>query len=292
MSKQRVKDFAEDLLNTLISIVRIILFSKKKANLPKLPSNFNECNILANGPSLNESVNKHRDHILSRTNFAVNFFAISSLYSQIKPSYYVMVAPEFWIETSPTQRKEEMRQNLFKILAEQTNWGMNLFIPFEASKSKLIQKLLGNHEFIKIFYFNVTPVEGFRFFRNILFRCKLGMPRPYNVLIPSIYLALTMGFKRVYLFGADHSWHEEIKIDDTNEVTVNHQHFYDKGEQRLPMYKLDGKEYHIHDIFNKLHLAFKGYFILKEYAENIGAKIYNASLRSYIDAFEKITVNK
>ena len=249
-----------------------------------------ECNILANGPSLNESVNKHKDYILKRTNFAVNFFAVSSLYSQIKPAYYVMVAPEFWTETGPTQKWEDMRQNIFRVLAGQTNWEMNLFIPTQASKSKLIQKLLGNHKFIKVFYFNVTPVEGFRSFRDIFFKYKLGMPRPYNVLIPSIYLALTLGFKKIYLFGADHSWHEEIKVDDTNDVTVNHQHFYDKDKQQLPMYKLDGKEYHIHDIFNKLQLAFRGYFVLKDYASKLGAKIYNASVRSYIDAFEKVTV--
>ncbi len=291
MNRQSVKDFSENVFNTLVSILRIILFSKKKVSLPKLPSTISECNILANGPSLNESVNKHKDYILRKVNFAVNFFAISSLYSQIKPSYYVMVAPEFWIETSPTQRQEDMRQNLFNTLAEQTSWEMNLFLPSQASKSKLIQEKLGNHKFIRIFYFNVTPIEGFRSFRNTFFKYKLGMPRPYNVLIPSIYLALTLRFKKIYLFGADHSWHEEIKVDDTNDVTVNHQHFYDKDKQQLPMYKLDGKEYHIHDIFNKLHLAFKGYFILKEYAENIGAKIYNASLRSYIDAFEKITIN-
>ncbi len=290
MNRQSLKDFSENVFNTLVSVLRIVLFSKKKVNLPKLPATLTECNILANGPSLNESVNKHKDYILKRTNFAVNFFAVSSLYSQIKPAYYVMVAPEFWTETGPTQKWEDMRQNIFRVLAGQTNWEMNLFIPTQASKSKLIQKLLGNHKFIKVFYFNVTPVEGFRSFRDIFFKYKLGMPRPYNVLIPSIYLALTLGFKKIYLFGADHSWHEEIKVDDTNDVTVNHQHFYDKDKQQLPMYKLDGKEYHIHDIFNKLQLAFRGYFVLKDYASKLGAKIYNASVRSYIDAFEKVTI--
>ncbi|MEG8947848.1 hypothetical protein [Rosettibacter firmus] len=56
------------------------------------------------------------------------------------------------------------------------------------------------------------------------------------------------------------------------------------------MYKLDGKKYYIHDIFRKLHYAFKGYFILKDYADFLGAKIYNASSKSYIDAFERIFI--
>jgi hypothetical protein len=291
MKKQRIKDFAEDLLDTLVTILRIILFSRKKVSLPTPPKSSTKCNILANGPSLTESINRFKDYILKRTNFAVNYFAFSSFYCEIKPSYYVLIAPEFWMAEPPSRRHKENREALFRTLSQQTNWEMNLFIPFEASKSKLIQKLLNNHKFIRIFCFNSSPVEGFRFFRHLAFKHKLGMPRPHNVLIPSIYLAVTMGFKEIYLFGADHSWHEEIKINDTNKVTVNHQHFYDKGELRLPMYKLDGQEYYMHDILRKLYLAFKGYFILKDYAEYLGAKIYNASVRSYIDAFEKIKIN-
>jgi hypothetical protein len=99
-----------------------------------------------------------------------------------------------------------------------------------------------------------------------------------------------MNFKKIFIFGADHSWHEEIKVDYSNKVTVNHEHFYDKGEYRLPMYKLDGEEYYIHDVFRKLYLAFKGYFVLRDYAKSLNAEIFNASIRSYIDAFPKVKV--
>jgi hypothetical protein len=83
-----------------------------------------------------------------------------------------------------------------------------------------------------------------------------------------------------------------MNVDDTNKVTVNHEHFYDKSEWRLPMYKLDGKEYRIHDVFRKLYLAFKGYFVLNDYAKEKNVKILNASKRSYIDAFERTTIKK
>jgi hypothetical protein len=113
------------------------------------------------------------------------------------------------------------------------------------------------------------------------------MPRPHNVLIPTIYLAINLGFKKIFLFGADHSWHEEIKVDNKNLMTVNHQHFFENQEVRMPMYRLDGTNYFIHDIFRKLCLAFKGYFVLREYADFRKAAIKNASSKSYIDAFEK-----
>ena len=150
--------------------------------------------------------------------------------------------------------------------------------------------MFDSNKHLSVVYYNKTPVEGLQAVNNFLFKLNLGMPRPYNVLVPTIFLALNMGFKSIYLFGADHSWHEEIKVDENNNVLVNHEHFYDNSAQVKPMYHLDGKEYYIHDIFRKLYLAFKGYFVLKNYAETLGAKILNASEKSYIDAFDKIKI--
>ena len=61
-----------------------------------------------------------------------------------------------------------------------------------------------------------------------------GMPRPHNVLIPSIILSMRMGFKKIYLAGADHSWLKEIFVSEDNEVFLTQKHFYDekKAEAR------------------------------------------------------------
>lgn len=227
--------------------------------------------------------------IKSRAKISVNYFALSEEFEKIKPDYYILAAPEFWLK-KVTDYHKEMRNKLANNLANKTNWQMTLFIPFAAKKSELCTIIKQNKN-ISIVHYNVTPVEGLPAISKIFYNLNLGMPRPHNVLIPSIFLSINLGFKKIYIFGADHSWHEEIKIDESNNITVNHQHFYDKTEQRMPMYKLDGKEYHIHDIFRKLHLAFKGYFILRDYAKSRGSVILNASSKSYIDAFQKVKLN-
>ncbi len=195
------------------------------------------------------------------------------------------------MQTSPTQAHEDARNKLFDLLEKETKWELFLFIPSNIKRTNKQRAKFDKHPFIKIYQFNTTPIEGFKWFRNFTYKLKLGTPRPHNVLIPSILLSLLIGYKKIFLYGADHSWHEGIKVDELSQATVNHEHFYDKGEDRMAMYKLDGKEYYIHDIFRKLHLAFKGYFLLKEFAESVNAEIFNASERSYIDAFEKINLN-
>lgn len=290
MNLQKLNNLIISLFQTIFSIGKIIILSRFSINLKKLKSNCDECVILANGPCLKNDLEKNIDSIIKQKKFCVNFFALSNEFENVKPDYYVLAAPEFWMKNT-TEFFKSQRSKFINALISKTNWQMILLIPHQAKKSELCKRVKENNN-IKIVYYNNTPVEGVQYVINYLFKLNLGMPRPHNVLIPTIYLALNIGYKIIYIFGADHSWHEEIKINSSNKVTVNHEHFYDKGEQRMPMYKLDGKEYYLHDIFRKLHYAFKGYFILRDYAEFLGAKIYNASSKSYIDAFERITYPK
>jgi hypothetical protein len=201
----------------------------------------------------------------------------------------VLAAPEFWLIKTSDYFKEQ-KENLINSLTNKTGWEMLVLIPFQAKDSEFVRRVSKNN-FIKFLFYNNTPVEGLQSISHLLFRLNLGMPRPHNVLIPSIFLSLNLGFKKITIFGADHSWHEEIKIDESNTVTVNHEHFYDGSKVQMPMYKLEGEKYFIHDVFRKLHFAFKGYFVLRAYAESLGAKILNASSKSYIDAFERIRIH-
>lgn len=283
-----IQKFITELFQSLFSLLKIVLLSKFFTNLKEDYSTNGECVILANGPCLTKDLQINSSFISSKKKFCVNFFAISKEYETLKPEYYILAAPEFWLPKTSDyfrQKKEE----LINSLINKTEWKIILLIPFQAKGSDFHKRVSTNNNIHFVFY-NITPVEGIKSISQFLFKLNLGMPRPHNVLIPSIFLALNLGFKKITIFGADHSWHEEIKIDDTNKITVNHEHFYDGQIVRLPMYKLDGKEYYIHDIFRKLHFAFKGYFVLRDYSQHLNAKTLNASSKSYIDAFERIII--
>ncbi|MCX7797074.1 MAG: hypothetical protein N2249_00445 [Melioribacter sp.] len=289
MNLQKLSEFTLQIFQSIFSIIKIVFLSKYFTKLRNKNLVNKDCVILANGPCLKKDLDNNYDFIINHVKFCVNFFALSEEYEKLKPNYYVIAAPEFWLKKT-TDFFKEQKNKLINCLISKTNWELNLLIPFQAKNSSFLNELKKNSN-IKVIHYNNTPIEGLQFIINYLFNLNLGMPRPHNVLIPAIFLALNIGFKKIYIFGADHSWHEEIKVDELNKATVNHEHFYDKSEIRMPMYKLDGKEYHIHDIFRKLHYAFKGYFILRSYADFLNAKIYNASSKSYIDAFERIKLS-
>lgn len=282
----KIQDIIGSAVNIVLSLLRILILSKFSLKIPKKKSD--TIYVLGNGPSLNETLSDAFEKLKAEPCFAVNNFAFSSFYEVLKPSYYLISAPEYFMEKPPTQFHIDAREKLFKELVEKTSWELSFIVPGLASKTSFWKESLSRNPNIKIFYFNNTPVEGPEWFTNYIFSKGLGMPRPHNVLIPAIFMSINMGFNKILVFGADHSWHEDVRVDENNEMTVDHKHFYDDGHKRGVMHKLDGQKYYFHDLLRKLYLAFKGHFILNKYAAHRQAKILNASKKSYIDAFEKI----
>ncbi|MGI9544563.1 MAG: hypothetical protein ACR2MX_14980 [Cyclobacteriaceae bacterium] len=273
------------------------LLSKFKSVLPD-DQQYKECVILGNGPSLNDTLEKCPDFLEGRALFAVNFFARTSAFEKLQPKYYVICSPEYFVGE---QKKEwvEDRLKTFKILAESTRWELHLFVPTLAKKNKEWQRILETNTNIKIFYFNNTPVEGPPAFRHFLFRKNLGMPRPHNVLIPSIFLALNLEFKKIYLAGADHSWTREISVNDQNQVLIGQKHFYDaettqetlgKNKPAAQAMYLGGTNQtrKLHEVLIKFVRSFQSYWVLKSYAASLDASIINITPGSYIDAFERL----
>ena len=288
----KLQYFIENLFLLLFSLIKIILKSKIFICRYKPQISINEeLIILGNGPSLRTSFKEHENYFKNKTLMCVNGFALSEYYKIYKPKYYTLSAPEFWLEIPPTEAHIAWRKNLFDIIEKETDWELHIFIPVAASHSKFWKSQFKTNTNIHIHYFNATPVEGFKCFTHFAYKYNLGIMRPHNVLVPSIYLGLNLNYKKIIIFGADHSWHEELKVNENNQVTVNHEHFYDKGKVVGSMHKLGAVEFKIHDMFRKWYLAFKSYFLLLDYSKSKNAEILNASSKSYIDAFKKIKID-
>lgn len=182
----------EELWQTLLSVVKIALQSKWCTHLPSAFSNGDELLILANGPSLNATLQGAPDFVKGKTLLAVNFCVTSPLYEQLRPEIYLIADPLFWIVP-------EKRELLFRTMVQKTTWDMNFFVPARALKNKGWQLIIAANPHIRLCIYNTTPIEGFQGFCNRVFRKGWGVPRPHNVLIPSIAVALRLPFKKIYL---------------------------------------------------------------------------------------------
>jgi hypothetical protein len=281
----------QELIQAFFGVLKIIISSNIFINVKKFRSGqFDKVLIVGNGPSLKETLSTNLDFFYNKDLVCVNYFCFSPEFARLKPAYYVIAAPEYWMEIPPTKFHETMRDKFFEILAKEVDWDMKLFAPIAAKKSKVWKAIFKKNLKVKMCYYNNTGVEGSQLFLNWVMKHDLGMPRLHNVLTPSIYIALNLNYKEIFLVGADHSWHEEVKIDLENNFTINHEHFYDNSNQEGAMHKLNGDKYCFHDFLRKIYLAFVSYHLLSHYASTLDATIYNASKKSYIDAFPKIKI--
>lgn len=269
-------------IETGLSLFRVILGSKFKTDWKIKPKSA-QINILGNGPSL-EFIEK-KD--LEGDIIVVNNFAVSGKFEEFKPGLYILNAPEYWM---PNVDEEyiAMREKLIEAINSKLRWKMTFLVPFEAKKTSFIKAMTQNN-FITIQCYNTTAVEGLPLFTHFLFNHKLGMPRPHNVLIPSIMTSIWSGYSIIILFGADHSWLKEIIVDNDNNVFLTQKHFYDYNHAKPDVMKKLGKgKRKLHEILEKFYLAFKAYHVIQNYSTSIGKRIYNHSSLSYIDAFPKI----
>jgi len=293
---QKLKNAAQSISGTLTTLMRIPLMCRPVKKFPR--SARQDVVILGNGPSLNGFLDKHRDFLKGKDSWAVNYFAATERFEEVKPEKYLIQAPEYWLPDVD----EEFRnwsKNLFHALATKTQWEMTLFVPVEARKYPAWQKKLAGNKNIRIVWFNNMPVEGFKAFRFKFYDWRCGMPRPHNVIIPSLMNAILSGYKNIYLTGVDHDWIKSLHTAEDNTVYLVQEHFYYDPVSSKPnvMKKFGKMSRKMHEILEKFMLAFKGYHVkgyheIAAYAGYKGVKIYNTTVHSFIDAFPKLNLEK
>lgn len=282
----QISSWYRKLFQSFSSLMKVIFLSKIFCKLSKIKTNSDRIIILGNGPSLKEDLDSNIENIKNNELICVNHFANSNYYEVLKPRHYVAIAYDLFMD-DVLPHFIEASNILFENIANKTFWDMYFYVPHIAKKHKRWQNIILKNKNISIIYINLTPVEGFKCFRHFLYNNLLGMPRPHNVMIPSIFIALNLKVKEIALLGVDHSWLKEIHVDDNNNVLFFNKHFYD-NQNSAKGFDRYGKEFlKLHEILITLSRAFESYHILNEFSKSKKINIFNCTKGSYIDAFER-----
>lgn len=276
----RVSDFVTSLGGTLKGATKIALLSRLSGAVKPRSENRNRAlYILANGPSLRQTIDCYASELAQVDTLAVNFAANAPEFTALRPKYYVLADPHFFKATSdPNVRK------LLDNIAGAT-WPMTLFVDRRYRKS--LNAVVKFNDNVKVETFNAVGIEGFGAFERLMFNLGLAMPRPRNVLIPSIMIGLSLGYRTIYISGADHSWMRDLWVDDDNCVVSGMNHFYKDSDKEVKRTTAEYRSYRLHDIVYSYYIAFRSYHQIERYARSIGADIFNATKGSYIDAFRR-----
>lgn len=281
---KRFAKFTGQCINTILSVLKILVQSKFNVKLPSATDDI--CVVLGNGPSLKQSLEEYKYFLDKHPVICVNSFSVADEFTQLKPSYYVMLDPFFW------EGNTEIVLKTFNYLEAKTTWPLYLFVPQYAKNKIVFTELQKKNNNIKVVAFNYTVFKGFPGIAHRLYKKNLAMPQCLNVTVSALFIGLNMGYKEVFLFGADHTWHENLHMSDENVLYTKVPHFFDNETslKYVPFYKsgnpLMGTQ-KAHEFFDIWSRTFYAYTQLSNYAMYLGQKIYNASGVSFIDAFER-----
>lgn len=265
--------------SSLASVVKVLLMSKGASGASDAGKG-RELIILGNGPSLRHTIDTEFDRLLCHDLMAVNFAAISDEFFRLRPKYYVLADAHFFNSFAKDSNVRKLWEAFGKV-----TWGMTLLVP---SKFRhFVKPLLMHAPDIRLRYFNMTPVEGFKWLNHLLFRSGLGMPRPRNVLIPAIMEGIRLGYTKIRIYGADHSWTKTLDVDEENFVVSVQPHFYEDNEEEHKRVRETYKGLRLHDVLGSMTIAFRSYWEISDYAVKKGVEIINATPGSMIDAFQR-----
>lgn len=266
-------NFPDKIFATIKSLGKIILKSGP-TKIPEFPGG-DTLYILANGPSLSKELATRGEFLKNSTTLAVNFAFNSPEIREIRPSLYVLADPHFFGDTDPNVKT--LRENLVH-----ADYPISIFVPKRYLKTARKQ-LPGAH----LYTFNDIGVEGFDSVACRAYSLRLGMPRPRNVLIPSIMIGIWCGFKNITLLGADHSWLKTLSVTDENEVVSIQPHFYSDSKDEMARVRHEYRNIPLHSVLESMTIAFRAYHQIENYASKKGVTIINATPDSFIDAFRR-----
>lgn len=272
---KNISGFFEKSASSLKSLAKMAIQSRR-CDIKPVAAPGESLIVMGNGPSLADTMRDNAEALASHPLLAVNFAINAPEFLELRPEFYILADPVFFNDLTNANVRR-----LWDNFSSAVTWPLTLFVP---AKVRIPVKTGAN---VTVRRFNPVGVEGFAWFENIAFRTGAGMPRPRNVLIPAIMTGIALGFKTIYIVGADHSWSKTLEVSDENVVISVQPHFYKDNEAEHTRVASVYKNIRLHEIMYSFYVAFRSYFTIRRFADSRGVTIYNSTPSSFIDAFPR-----
>jgi hypothetical protein len=245
--------------------------------------------ILGNGPSLKRELPQliAQRAWEEKDILAVNFFALSEEFALIKPKYYVISDPMFFRKAGYGERVQE----LYKALAEKISWPMKLYVQYYNPEHFDYRTAIGHNPNIEIVPFHSIVFHGFRSVEFWCYRRGLGSGNFGTVIQNGEFIALQLGYRRIELYGVDHTLLDGLMVDEKNRVCRRKSHYYDSEQSPAePIYynaTNPPRPYTMSEYLSETAELFRGHEVLRDFSEKCGAEIINRTANSMIDAYKR-----
>ena len=272
----------------LFTSIIYLIFKPKKVYGEHWPQEkFDKTIVLGNGPSLKVDMDMVLEKSLYSEIYALNYFAVTEYFKEIRPEYYVLTDRMFWDQNANSNIKKD-NEKLFSCL-DKVDWKMNI-VCHETGFKKIYERLKDNKN-IKVLgvhsvniKFNNEKINLYALNKNI------ATPHFINALVMVLWHAIYRRRKDIEIYGADFSMFKEYYIDQkTNELYSSFSHFTKNTEaQNDAVNKYPGEQKKM--LHTRMYQQWSGFYqmyLLSRLARINNIKIINYSSNSFLDCFDR-----
>lgn len=276
-----IKFIVKLLVNKFDNLRSPLKISFKKQNLKKSI-------IIGTGPSLLKDIHEINNYKKDECDFfAVNFFANTETFFELKPNYYFLADKLFWSEELNKNFDQLRNETIDKL--KTVNWKISILCPesgYDYIKSKLLKN--SNISFINIPEKSINLST--RKMQLFALQSRFFSIPNVNSVVTLIWYSIICNYSEVYIYGADFSGFKSINVNQkTNYVSVPVKHFYKNSEAE----KDSSNKYQAKKNKSLGERLYQNYRVLKynDLLNNLaimrGIDIINRSSFSYIDSFKR-----
>ena len=269
----------------------VILPEKKFSRFPYL--NLHEgkkAMVFGNGPSVKNLFEdyKNGDAEIINDSFFVNYAPLDPLFYEIKPKHFFLSDYVFSRDTHDS--RTAMTRRMYDDLEKIVDWDLSIYLCFPRKEDgeELISFSRIKNPKIHFVFLNRKHCSGLApSWRHYLYKKGLFMPEEGTVVNTAIYVALIEGYKEIELYGVEHSMFLNLRLNDQHKLYNIQKNFYDKEETLVPVTN-DGsfEQAKIHNYMNFICVMFNSHYLLRQFADYMGARIINCTPDSMIDVYE------
>lgn len=235
--------------------------------------------ILCTGPSLKQGLPELMSdkQFMAEEKICVNYFFQDAVIKELKPTMYCLADPCLFTSTCI---------GIFNEINTLVDWDMKLIIPLYGKETIRIVKSILTNKHITLVAISTLLYNGFEKNRYKSWKIGHSVPSFVNISVMASYVALNMGYSNICLYGVEHSFFENMGVDDENRLYLTDTHFYG-AEKRYILH--NGQYWHIKDWLYDKYLTFLEHERMRGYADYLGATIVNCTKNSLIDAYTRLS---
>ncbi len=249
-------------------------------NLPQRQKD--ECIIVASGGSIRDL---HADICAYATNVDFitlnNFFNVSE-FGDVKSHVHVLTDPNYF---QPPQGSSTMADGVKNFMAslEKFKGPLVVAVPY------IFYELAKKHYSLP----NITLI-GYPLERFTEIPDELRFPLAdmglvgfggQTVTVAGIYLAIALGYKKIWIAGFDIDWFEHTYVDKHCNIRLTYDHYFTPLKEVVVSFNM---VQHVESLLRTIYDS----ELLRAYAAWKGVQVVNLSLRSHLDIFPKGLIGK